>query len=163
MSNPTKQELLDSLQSEWERTAAFFNGLAPEAWSVVVYDEPQQWTPRHILVHLCDAERQFQRMLVNSLQGGEGSPAGIDYDAHNQEAVPRLMTKWAAETNEELIARLAGVRATVIEAVGQFPPEDMSKTIRHPMLGVIQAHEFIRAIILHAKMHGRDIKRRLTS
>ncbi len=163
MSNPTKQELIDSLHSEWERTATFFQALPLEAWDVAIYDEPQQWTPRHILVHLCDAETQFRRMLDNSLQGGEGSPPNLDYDAYNQDSVPRLMERWATQSNAALIERLAGIRLKLIQSVEQFPPEDMGKTIRHPMLQVIQLHEFIRAVILHAKIHGRDIKRRLTA
>jgi hypothetical protein len=163
MSKPNKQELIDTLQSEWERTAALFQSLPPEAWSLVIYDNPQVWTTRHILIHLCDAEHQFRRMLLNSLEGGEGSPVGVDYDTHNLEAVPRLSAKWATESNAELITRLAGVRASLIEAVAQFPEADLDRIIRHPLLGEIPVTEFIRAVFLHTKLHGRDIKRRLTA
>jgi hypothetical protein len=161
MTDTTQQDLIDSLRSEWERTAALFAMIPPEGWDVVIYDEAQRWTTRHIVVHLCDAETQFRRMLTDSLNGGEGSPPGVDIDRHNGDAVPRLYAEWANDSNAELVERLAGVRAELIRALAQFPPDAMQKSIRHPLLGMITLENFIRAAIIHAKMHGRDVKRRL--
>lgn len=159
MATPTKQDLIDSLQSEWTNTAALFNGLSERAWDVPVYTEPMLWTPRHLVVHLNDAETIFRLLLLNVLKGGEGSPEGENVDEHNADAVPKLMAAWANESNAALVDRLAAVRERLIAVVETLPEDLLLKQMRHPLLGMMSVHEFIRVVYLHVKVHGRDIKR----
>jgi len=156
-----KQDLIDTLQMEGTRTQALFAALSETAWSVVVYTDPLLWTPREVLIHLIDAERNFVLILENVAQGGPGVPEGYDINAHNARAVARLSDKWQDRDTAALIATFGEARGSLLAHVQGLRDDDMARIVRHPLIGVVPTSDFLRAVYLHAKIHGRDIKRAL--
>jgi hypothetical protein len=155
--NPV-QAMMDTLHLEGERTVQFFLNLPAATWTVPIYTDPLVWTPRHILVHLIDAENNFQRILENGLHGGEGAPAVIDVDRHNADNVPRLFARWSAESNAQVITRLQMIRGRFIETLSAFSPAMLANPIRHPLLDVMSTSDFARVVYMHCKLHCRDIR-----
>jgi hypothetical protein len=155
----TIADLAATLHTEGERTITTFRALSEPAWGVTVYQDPMIWTPRHILVHLIEAENNFRLIYQDAQINGKGIPEGYDIDAHNAEAVPRLMSELSSFDTDQLIERFWAGRLEMIQLVTASPEPFLDHPVRHPMLGMTTIRDFLRAVYLHCKIHGKDVKR----
>jgi hypothetical protein len=114
------------------------------------------WTARDVLAHLVAAERGHQRLISNVAQGGPGASPDLDVDRYNRGTVAQL----AACTVEELLLDAAEVRRETIALVSALDDSDLDRHGRHPVLGEDAALvDMIRIIVMHVKMHLRDLQR----
>ena len=154
----TPQRLAERLSEEGEKVCAFYNGLTPQQWEVQVYSEGSCWTARQILAHFDITETNITRLIQDVLAGGGGAPENFDLDAFNERTV-------AARQNlapGELVSHFAAHRKKTVELVRQMSDEDLTKTGRHPFLGIAPLVDIIKLMYRHNQIHLRDIRRVLT-
>ncbi len=149
--------LLARLQSERDKTVAFFSALIAEQWTSPVYGGPPAWTAREILAHIVSAEGEFLRLFRNVQAGGAGAPLGFFADEFNA-AEPE---RFRGQSPQHLLSEFLRRRAEMMDWVGSLSTADLEKTGRHPVLGDIALGEMIKAETLHAHLHFRDIRRSL--
>ncbi len=150
-----------ALCDETAKTIAFFDAIPPEQWPLPVYQTPYVWTIRDLLLHFIDTEPILYRIVVNILNGGEGSPEGADVDEHNAEAMPRMRIALADQSNAELIKAFEESRGKLLRRVQAMSDADFERRGRHPALGIMPLSDMIRVIYMHYKLHQRDIRRAL--
>ena len=150
------EKLVAKLQEEGELTQLKLSRITPAQWEKPVYSEGQLWTARDVLAHLVAAERGHQRLIGNVAQGGPGAPADLDIDRYNRGTVAQL----AGCTVEELLLDAAEVRRETVALVSALDDADLDRRGRHPVLGEDAALvDMIRIIVMHVKMHLRDLQR----
>ena len=143
------------MQSEGEKTAAFFEVLTPEAWQLQVYEAGTCWTVRQILAHFVSTEGGFGDLMENILSGGAGTPDDFDIDRYNERHVADLN---ARETGE-LIELYRAARQENIHLVQGMQPADLERQGRHPFLGVVPLEEIVKLLYRHNQIHLRDVRR----
>jgi hypothetical protein len=149
--------LVGRLRRGIEKTGETFGSLTPEMWDVVVYGEPYPWTARDLLAHFLSAEEGLLRIGREIARGGEGAPAGFDYNAFNAAEHERLRDL----APDRLLSDLRAARERTIEWVSGLAEEDLDREGRHPGLGEISLETFIEAMYGHQLLHVRDLKRAL--
>jgi hypothetical protein len=123
-----------------------------------VYTEGSSWGVRQVLAHFAAAESSLTRLVIHILGGGEGTPLDFNLDTYNERKVNELRELQVPE----LIERFSILRQETAEFVSRMKPEDLSRTGRHPWLGVAPVVEIIKLMYLHNGIHIRDIKKSLT-
>ena len=142
------------LRKEGEALQTRLVTLPPEAWERPIYSEGQVWTARDVLAHLVSSERGHQRLVANVAGGGPGSPPDLNVDEYNRRHVAALA--------ERSLADLRTVREDTITLVSGLTDDDLARRANHPALGPDTAlADFIRIIVMHGKMHLRDVARAL--
>lgn len=153
------QDLAARLRSEAEKTCAFFETLAQQAWEQQVYVEGAGWKVREIMAHLLAAEVAFQLLIRDITAGGEGSPEDLDLNAYNERRVGKL----AGASPAQLLEQFAQAREVTAGLVAGLQPEDLDRTGRHPFLGVAPLRDMIKLIYRHNQIHQREIRRGLAA
>jgi DinB superfamily len=153
----TPAHLAERLRLEGEKTQEFFRALAPEQWERIIYTDGSIWSIRTLLSHFVATEASITRLMENILGGGPGSPEDFDINRYNERKVSQLKDS----TAEELLRRFSELRIASINLVAQMKPEDLSKTGRHPFLGLTNLEEIIKLLYRHLQIHQRDIRRAL--
>jgi len=155
----TSQRLVIRLENETEKTVGFFRGLSDEQMGLTVYSDQSCWTAQQILAHFVSAERAFSWLIEEILDGEPGAPEGFDIDAFNDEEVATL------KQNEPdvLLRRFEILRRENILRVSQMSPDDLTRTGRHPFLGLASLEEIIQLLYRHNQIHQRDIRKRLAA
>ena len=151
----TIASLIERLNTERDKTVAFFSALTADQWRQPVYTGDAAWTPRNILAHTVSAEGEFLRLFRSVQAGGVGAPLGFFADEFNASEQERLGNL----SQQELLSEFLRLRAEMIAWVGALSDVDLEKTGRHPVLGDIPMWEMIKALTLHAHLHARDIRR----
>lgn len=149
--------LAERLQTEGEKTTAFFESLAPEQWQTLVYTEGSHWTARSILAHFLTAEKGFLKLFANIRDGGPGASEDFDIDRYNasqQEKTSKL-------TPAELLEGFRAVRAEMTALTASFTQEDLQKQGRHPFLGLAALAEMVKMVYRHNQIHLRDLRKLL--
>jgi hypothetical protein len=156
--NDTPERLAKRLIAEGEKTLAFFRSLPEDAWNQRVYTEGSSWSVIQVLAHFAAAENSLARLVAHILKGGEGTPQNFDLDAYNERKVGELQ-----EIQEsELMERFSTLRQETAALVARMGPDDLTRTGRHPWLGVAPLAEIVKLIYLHNGIHLRDVKRAIT-
>ncbi len=150
-------KLARKLQSEGEKTLAFFRGLQPADWARPIYSEGAVWTVRDILAHLVSAESRILRLFAALLEEGRQIPPDFDLDAYNQ----RQVSKMAAETPAALLERFTRLRAATVEMVRGLGEADLQTVGRHPFLGEAPVEDMLKLMYRHTQIHQRDIRKAL--
>lgn len=151
----TSAFLAERLQTEGEKTAAFFAALSPAQWQTPIYTEGQPWTTRSILAHFVTAEQGFLNLFADICAGGRGASEDFDIDHYNasqQEATAEL-------SPVELLEQFRAVRAQMIALVASFTEEDLEKQGRHPFLGITTLAEMVKMVYRHNQIHLRDLRK----
>jgi DinB superfamily len=149
------QHLIDRLLEEGEKTRLFFEAIPAVDWDLQVYTEGSQWRIRQILAHFVASEASIQKLVVNILEGGEGSPQDFDLNRFNESRVGRLEAKQPSE----LLSEFFELRQQTARLVAQINPENLQRTGRHPFLGVASLEEIIKLMYRHNQIHQRDIRK----
>ena len=93
------------MQTEGEKTVAFFRELAPDEWRLMVYEGGMCWSVRQILAHFVSTEKGFYDLIENILEGGKGSPDDFDIDRYNERHVVELELIEQQELIEQFLER----------------------------------------------------------
>jgi hypothetical protein len=147
------------LQTDGEKTIAFFSAIQSEELGAQVYTTGSQWKVHQILAHLISAERMFHRFIGEVLDGGEGAPANFDIDRFNEADVPTL----AGQPKEVLISLFQEARSTSIALADGTPNEKLTLTGRHPLFGQITLGDALMLICRHNTSHQRDVQQAIES
>ncbi len=151
----TPEHLTKRLLEEGEKILAFFQALSPDRWDQQVYTEGSHWTVRQVLAHFVAAEYSLARLVANIQAGGAGAPQDFNIDAYNERKVAEL-----GETSPQvLMERFSRQRRQTADQVARIPPEDLSRTGRHPFLGVIPLEEIVKLIYRHNGIHVREVRK----
>ena len=147
--------LAERLQTEGDKTAAFFASLTPDQWRAEIYTEGEIWTVRNLLAHYVTAERGFLKIFASLSQGGPGVADDFEIDRYNasQQAKTRDLTP------AELLEQFRAVRAQMIALVASFSEADLLKQGRHPFLGQTTLTEMIKMVYRHNQIHFRDVRK----
>jgi hypothetical protein len=151
----TVDRLVNRLLQEKEKTIHFFQELKPEDWQKEVYSEGARWRIIDILKHLVTAESGVMRLIVNILDGGNGVPEDFDLDYYNEHHVEKLENS----TSEELLEDFVSLRNQTVAMVSSLEEGDLSKTGRHPFLGVAPVEDIVKLMYRHNQIHQRDVRR----
>ena len=147
--------LAERLQTEGEKTAAFFRELAPDDWQLMVYEDGTGWSVRQILAHFVSTEHGFHDLIENILKGGKGSPDDFDIDRYNARHVAELESIEQRSLIDQYLAR----RQKNIALVQGMQPADLERQGRHPFLGVVPLEEIVKLLYRHNQIHLRDVRR----
>ncbi len=153
----TPEFLAQRLQSEGDKTSAFFEELAPTAWEQLVYSEGSPWTVLQVFAHFVSTEASLFELVENIAGGGSGAPENFNIDAFNQREVAAL----ESASFPVLLARFQAYRQHTAERVRRLSPADLEKQGRHPFLGPAPLAEIIKLIYRHNQIHQRDIRKLL--
>jgi hypothetical protein len=153
----TPEKLCLNLSREGENTVAYFAALPEAALNTRIYTDGDHWTIGHVVRHLVQAEKAIQRLMASILAGSAGTPEDFDLDAYNARKVREMEAVGMAE----LLTDFRATRARTIAWVAERTSEDLSRTGRHPFLGIAPIEEMVKLLYRHTQLHQRDIRRQL--
>lgn len=145
------------LRQDGEKTAAFFEGLSPEAWRQQVYTTGSQWTVRDVLAHFLSAEISFEALVTDITGGGQGAPRDLDIVEFNEREVPKLGHLGPLE----LLERYKAARSATVELVMSMDERDLPKVGYHPWFGEVDVGDMLKLVYRHNMIHYRDIRKSL--
>lgn len=152
------ERLVGRLQSEGEKTVAFFRNLTLEQWQQIIYEAGSTWTIDQILAHFVSTEQAFADLITNILEDGPGAPENFDIDTYNERHVVLLK----GISRGELLEQYRDARDDNIRRVQSMSPQDLARQGRHPFLGVVPLEEIVKLLYRHNQIHLRDARRALT-
>lgn len=155
----TPSFLAERLQTEGEKTIAFFNALEDEKWSNSVYTENSIWTVRNILVHFVTAEQGFIQLFKDVIAGGKGAREDFDIDRFNAGQQVRMQDV----SPRDLVVLFSNVRSEMITLVSGLTQDDLSLQGRHPFLGPTTLCEMIKMVYRHNQIHHRDLRKAIVN
>jgi uncharacterized protein (TIGR03083 family) len=147
--------LAGRLQAEGEKVRQFFSTLSDEQWQRSIYTEGAEWRVRDVLAHFVSSERSLLKLFQNIYAGGGGASEDFSIDRFNRSQVAKLQSF----SPEQLLDDFGDVRRGMIDWVWGLAEADLSKTGRHPFLGVTTLAEMIKMIYRHNQIHYRDLRR----
>lgn len=152
------ERLVGRLQSEGEKTIAFFQNLNPEQWQQTIYEAGSIWTIDQILAHFVSTEQAFADLITNILESGPGAPENFDIDAYNERHIVLLK----GISRGELLEQYRNARDDNTHRVQAMSPQDLARQGRHPFLGIVPLEEIVKLLYRHNQIHLRDVRRALT-
>lgn len=150
-------ELADALETEGEKTLAFFRALTPEQFTIQVYADGPAWKVHNLLAHFVDVEGHISALIRSIVDGGAGVDEGFDIDRWNAKHTADL----SQQDDASLQTEFARLRAATVAMVRTFSDADLEKRGRHPALGITEVKNMVRLMYIHLQGHQRDIKRAL--
>jgi hypothetical protein len=132
-----------------------FESLEPEAWDLVLYEEPYTWSVRDLLAHFVSAEKSLLGLAQDIAAGGPGAPEGFDYHAFNASERRRL----ANVPRGQLLADLVAARRACLAWLAELEEVALDRVGRHPALGEITVETCLNVIHGHQLTHLRDLMR----
>lgn len=158
MIEPRAEALAARLEKGRLKTREVFEALTREQWLTILYPQPV-WRVRDLLAHFVSAERHLLGLAQSVAEGGEGVPAGFDFDLFNAQEQKRLsgiapdvLMNWLEEERQKTIRWTRSLNGEQLDRVG-----------RHPALGEISVEAMLTAIYGHQLMHMRDLMRQMGS
>lgn len=155
----TPNFLTERLQTEGEKTAAFFAALSPAQWQTPVYTEGHTWTTRNVLAHFVTAEQGFLKLFADIRAGGPGAAEDFDIDRYNASQQDKTIEISPAD----LLEQFQATRAQMTTLVASCTEEDLQKQGRHPFLGLTTLAEMVKMVYRHNQIHLRDLRKLLES
>lgn len=152
-----KELILSRLQSEGDKTAAFFRQLTPAQWSQQVYESGPQWCAQDLLLHFLSAERMFLVYSHDIAAGGPGVPRDFDIDAFNARDVQSRRA--AGQPAATLIADFERQRAETIGFVQGLAEPMLDRVSYHPWFGDTTLDNILKLLYRHTMLHQRDLHR----
>jgi uncharacterized damage-inducible protein DinB len=149
------ERFAEKIESEGEKTIAFFAALPDRAWPVRLYADGAEWTVQQVLGHIVEAEGSFLRLFGNITRGGTGVSKEFDIDSHNATQVAKL----DAMTPAALLAEFANRRREMTAFIRALEDPDLLRFGRHPYLGETTINEMLRLFTVHISAHIRDVRR----
>lgn len=147
--------LVQRLSDEGVKTAKYFRGLLPDEWGQRIYSDGASWNVKQILMHIISTEEAIYWLLRDIEQGGNGTPENFDLDLFNEKKVQEMQEA----PTDDLIEVFLSKRSRTISNIQTYSSEDLSKTGRHPFLGVASVDEIVKLLYRHIQIHIRDIRR----
>ena len=151
--------IADRMKAEGKKTFEFFRELTSEQWRAIIYTEGSVWTVRELLAHFVSAESGMTRLVENILTGGPGSPDDFDLNAYNERKVASLKDA----STDDLLGQFALLREKSTALAANLSPDDLTKTGRHPWLGMASIADILKMMYRHNQIHLRDIRRAMNS
>lgn len=155
----TPERLSARLRSEGEKTLEFFRALPSDCWETGVYSDGGQWTVRQLLAHFVSAEAGMNELIRVILAGGAGAPEDFDIDLYNQRRVDRLQALSPAELLDQFVER----RQASAQMTDGLSAADLTRTGRHPWMGIAPVEDILKLLYRHNQIHQRDIRKALST
>lgn len=157
---PERKELiLQRLQDEGAKTAAYFKGLQPAQWQQQVYTTGPEWGAHDLLCHFISAERTFIYYSEDLLKGGTGVPRDFDIDAFNAREVKAL--REANHSPQTLIAEFERQRVATLAFVQSLADPNFDQMGFHPWFGDTTLENILKLLYRHTMLHQRDLNKAL--
>jgi hypothetical protein len=150
-------ELAAALETEGEKTLAFFRALAPDQFGTQVYADGPAWTVHNLLAHFVDVEDHISALIRSIVDGDPGVPADFNIDQWNARHTADL----SQQDDASLLADFARRRAATVAMLRAFTDADLEKRGRHPALGLTEVKHMVKLMYIHLLGHQRDMKRAL--
>ncbi|OGO31098.1 MAG: hypothetical protein A2Z16_15565 [Chloroflexi bacterium RBG_16_54_18] len=147
------------MQVGGNKTLEFFRELTPDQWGAIMYTEGSVWTVREVLAHFVSAESGMTRLVESILTGGPGAPEDFDLNAYNERKVASLKNA----STDELLGHFTLLREKSTALAANLSPDDLTKTGRHPWLGMASIADILKMMYRHNQIHLRDIRRAMNS
>lgn len=151
----TPERLASRLAEEGHKTQQFFSDLSPVEWERKIYHDGAQWTVGQVLAHFVITEAGIRSLMVNILAGGDGVAQDFNINAYNERKVSEI----ERVVPIDLLAKFGIERQATIDWVRCLNEGDLSKTGRHPWLGIAPLEEMIQLLYRHNQIHRRDIRK----
>jgi uncharacterized damage-inducible protein DinB len=152
------EKLAQRIQSEGQKTLAFFGEIDGDDWQKQLYADGNRWSVREVLVHIMIAERDLLRLFQNIVDGGAGVAENYDLDQQNNE---RVENEPVEKSIESLLEQFETYRAETVAWVSSLDDEALSIEGRHPFLGFTKVEEMLKLLYRHVQIHQRDIRKML--
>jgi hypothetical protein len=146
--------ITDCLRRGQTRLLSTFRQFEDSDWAQIVYRQPTPWTVRDLLAHLVSAEIGLFHVARDVAEGGEGAPAGFDYDGHNATEQTRL----ANCKPPHLLKELTKAREQTIQWAAGLTERQLSLVGNHPGLGRVDLETILKAMHGHQLLHLRDLQ-----
>jgi uncharacterized protein (TIGR03083 family) len=155
---PTRQELiLNRLQEEGRKTAAYFRTLSETDLAERVYTTGPGWQARDVLAHFVSAEQTLTLYGRQVLAGGSGAPEDFVIDEFNAIEVAGLRGRAPGD----LVAQFETARAATAAMVTEMTEADFDRVGRHPWFGRVPLEQMLKLVYRHNMLHERDVRRAL--
>jgi hypothetical protein len=151
----TAKKLAERLALDGKKNIDFFQDLDRDAREYMVYSDGSCWTVKELLAHFVESEKSLTLLISGIVKGEEGVPEGFDINRYNESQVPI----YANKPFSDLLDEFASLREQTVEIVLGFGEDDLSRSGRHPFLGVTEVKEMLKLMYLHHQIHRRDIRK----
>lgn len=153
----TASLLVPKLERTGLATQDYFQKLSTDEWHIQVYSDGPAWAVHNIFAHLTETEASIPRLIRNIVRGGAGVPEDFDIDRYNKKHVEEV----SKLSRQELVAEHILRRNETITLTKQLTEDDFLKIGRHPFLGESQIVEMLKLMMLHSRVHERDVRKTL--
>ncbi len=147
------ENTLRRLETQLGVIPVLLTGAAPE--SVAARPVSGQWSARENLAHLARYHAVFLERIRRILE--EDRPELGRYRAEEDPAWP----EWSDLSLEEILARLAALRAEIVGLVRGLSDEEINRTGTHSLLGDMSLSRWVEFFLLHEAHHLYVIMLRL--
>ena len=147
------EDLLQSVQSVLATTPARWLNLV-ETVPVELLTRPpahEEWSALECLQHLLDTEQVVFSTRLRAFMAGQDLEV---FDPSTRSTAPP-----ASREPAELVAIFAECRAASLVTLNQVTPADLSRTARHPELGVVSIRQMLHQWAAHDLMHTVQAER----
>lgn len=146
-------QLAQKLNESGDKTLQLFNKLKKEDWQIEVYADGPAWKIHNLLAHFTEVEAAIPRLIKKILTGSAGVKKDFDIDRYNAKHVAEL----SHLNRSELLEKFEKRRKSTIQMVGSLTENDLDIWGRHPFLGKSQIKDMVKLMVLHIRIHERDI------
>lgn len=151
-------DLAARLSAEGQKFLDYVLTFQEHDWSKPVYsEEDQTWDVRMALAHLVTSERGLVALFETIRQGAPGASEAFSIDRYNADQ----QEKTRSLTPGQLLGEFRAVREDTVAWVLRLQPHELEISGRHPFLGQSVLREMIKMLVLHQKLHTRDIQKAL--
>jgi uncharacterized protein (TIGR03083 family) len=159
MPKDKKEKIRHKLAAARQALLSSLENLSEEQWETAVFSEEEEgWRVADVLRHLVAAERGMINLIERIRLGEEGAPA--DFDMHRYNA--SMVRKSKEKTPSDLLAEMDENRQRLLHLLESLEEREWQTKGRHASLHIMTIEEIFKTIVLHDKMHGRDIRQALT-
>ena len=147
------ESTLQRLETQLEVIPLLLRGAAPEA--VLLRSTSGKWSAHENLAHLARHHAIFLERLDRILK--QNAPRLDRYRAEDDSAWP----EWGSFSIEEVLTRLATLRAEIVHRINSLPEEETNRVGIHPLFGEMSLALWIEFFLLHEAHHLYVVMTRL--
>ena len=147
------ESTLQRLETQLEVIPLLLRGAAPDA--VLLRSKSGKWSALENLAHLARHHAIFLERLDRILK--QDAPRLDRYRAEDDSAWP----EWSSFSIEEVLRRLATLRAEIVHRIKALPEEETNRVGIHPLFGEMSVAFWIEFFLLHEAHHLYVVMTRL--
>jgi hypothetical protein len=169
LTEQERRDLLALLKTSGDSVNAAVAGLTDAQWRFL--PSPASWAVADIVEHLAKSERAVQSLVTQVLvkqpvvalsHRTRVKDMAIVLAVHNRDvkfqAAELVRPEQAWETTAGLIGQFQGLRTGTLEYVGQTADDLRGRLADHPVIGVIDAYQWLLFLGAHTDRHVAQLK-----